>query len=851
MRKYSFLLVLVLALASVSNASAHTADMYFHTHVITLSSDGIHIIWKMLPGPLLAQNIWDDADKNQDELVSDEEAQIWSQVISQSCSAQLNGVMMALDFETVEWPSSVAEIYGGEPIGIHYKALWPSGLGQTNQLTIHNYFHPKESASWFNVRGESGVSFDIPTQTQRSLSLNFYISTTGEKTGNVVAWESGRPSLPPGVEALGLENIAGDIASQSSGSSAITAILGNLLKKQDTSPFFPLATLGIAALLGVLHALSPGHGKTIVAAYLVGSQGKFYHAIALGILVTLTHTGSVLILGLLTLTVSRSLQTAQILPLLELLSGLLILLLGVGLLHSRLRDWLANRRRQQAYPSPVVVDEIDGDKKRLVLNQPIMESGPPHSHTPSESGYIPRKTTPGFPLQGIRWRSLAALGFSGGLVPCPDAIAILLIAATINRIGWGMSMIVAFSAGLAMVLIAIGIMILQGKRLFERMRWFDKIAYIVPVLSALVVLMIGGFLTGSAIAKIDNLSLPGSGSKAIGKISPFALQKAHVIYKAPDTANQEQLFIVPASGGLAEQITAESQGIWDYALSPDRTSIVYTTCDDAKTFQLWVLSPDTREKTHALTCSEAICSTPVWHPDGKSILYNRAETNTDTNPFGFMSIWWLDLTTYETAPLFQHANLPGFTPRWSPDGTWLSYLSINPQGLHLYQITTGIHRTLPTQTGSPSVWSPDGNALLLVDMKQMGNLFLSKLFRYDLASDQLTQLSDAQNLDEKNPTWSPDGAWIAVIRHEWQVKTSVFGSQIWLMRPDGSDAHPITQGQKAIYNHAIWSPDSRYILYDLVRIDEDQGQAGIHILNIESGEMHRIAISGSHPDWLP
>ena len=115
-----------------------------------------------------------------------------------------------------------------------------------------------------------------------------------------------------------------------------------------------------------------------------------------------------------------------------------------------------------------------------------------HEHPHGHSHAVPDTLT---------WRSLIALGVSGGLVPCPDAIAILLVAVAINRILLGLALIISFSLGLAVVLIAIGLLMVNSRRLFDRMNLFNRFTPILPIVSALIVVALGVGLTYGAYAR--------------------------------------------------------------------------------------------------------------------------------------------------------------------------------------------------------------------------------------------------------------------------------------------------------------------------------------------------------------
>jgi ABC-type nickel/cobalt efflux system permease component RcnA len=220
-----------------------------------------------------------------------------------------------------------------------------------------------------------------------------------------------------------------------------------------------------AFAFGAVHALSPGHGKTLVAAYLVGSRGTPRHAVFLGLMVTFTHTISVFALGLVTLYLSRFVLPETITPILGAISGITIMWVGGTLLYRRT---LGQGMARGMAPPPPGLAHHHGD-------------GRVHTHVPEEVGV----------------GGLIALGASGGLVPCPSALVLLLTSVSLGRIALGLTLLLAFSAGLAVVLTAIGLAVLFAKRWLPDGATLgrSKALRYLPVASAAFIVCIGIAMT--------------------------------------------------------------------------------------------------------------------------------------------------------------------------------------------------------------------------------------------------------------------------------------------------------------------------------------------------------------------
>ena len=277
-----------------------------------------------------------------------------------------------------------------------------------------------------------------------------------------------------------------------------------LISVEELTPLVALLGLLLAAGLGALHAMSPGHGKTVVGAYLVGSRGTAKHAAFLGMTVTLTHTSSVFALGLLTLFASHYVLPETLFPYLSLASGAIVLTIGLTLFVRRLRSafgWVGADAHHQHAHEHGHAHAADHDHSHEHSHG---DGTLTHSHGGSEHTHMP----PGADGRPLTWRSLLALGVSGGLLPCPSALVVMLSAISLGRVGYGLALIVAFSVGLAATLTAVGLLFVYASRFVAGRRAGEgRLVKALPVLSALVIACAGAAICYEALAQAGiNLS---------------------------------------------------------------------------------------------------------------------------------------------------------------------------------------------------------------------------------------------------------------------------------------------------------------------------------------------------------
>ena len=392
-----------------------------------------------------------------------------------------------------------------------------------------------------------------------------------------------RPDIEPRMGTNGAV-VSGDTASTMQSNNGVAApsmrsLDNNWLSTQTrrlldviSAPSVPLHILMLALfgalVLGALHAFSPGHGKTVVGAYLIGSRGTPRHAVFLGLVVTITHTLGVFMLGFATLFAAQFIVPERLFPILSLISGLLVVGIGSMLLIQRLRapghghshaneelhdhrhDHPHEHAHQHAHhhshehahgqrhdhrhaanhthahagglgavaltspatgatqtfrlaaasPSPMAISKARAHRHDDMLV---------HSHGGTVHSNLPRVG----PGERITWRSLLALGISGGLIPCPSAMVLLLAAVALNKTAYGLLLVVAFSIGLALTLTLVGLAFLYARNLFPRLEGNGRWARLLPIVSAALITMLGLVICYGAIVGSVSIvagSLPGT-----------------------------------------------------------------------------------------------------------------------------------------------------------------------------------------------------------------------------------------------------------------------------------------------------------------------------------------------------
>ena len=363
-------------------------------------------------------------------------------------------------------------------LGVVYRAALDRDVAGAEELRYADENFP-DRAGWKEivVRGRAGVTIVASTApaTDRSAALADYpvdllnsppqdlearVTFTRDTTAAAPTRDAPLGAAPPAPATA--EAPAPPVGLQPNRQPPASTAFAELMTRREPGPRLVAMALLVAVMLGALHALEPGHGKTVVAAYLVGSRGTVRHALILGLVVTASHTAGVYLLGGVTFYASQHVVPERLYPWLSLGSGLTIAVLGAALFLRR----YAGAENAHGHHH--------GDNHHPHEHSHDHAHGHDHHHEP------------------VSLRALTALGISGGIIPCPAALVVLLSALSMRRVGFGLVLIVAFSVGLAAVLVAIGILMVSAGRLMSRVRedgpWIRRW---LPLTSSAVMTLLG------------------------------------------------------------------------------------------------------------------------------------------------------------------------------------------------------------------------------------------------------------------------------------------------------------------------------------------------------------------------
>ena len=514
------------ALAAPATAAAHPLGNFTINHYAALrvgeDAIALDVVVDFAEIPAFQERIRIDADG--DGNVTDAEADA---ARGDECAALLPSLTLEADDTPLDLRLEAAGLAfpagaGGVPtmrVVCELTAALPSPLGDGVVVTFADTSYA-ERIGWREivvisdgvtitgpVEGAAPTSTDISarlTSYPESLldqpldvrSTTFTISAGGPAAAPFTAPDAAplagtgpvAPTSTPGTPVFGGALIATTPPATPAGGAVPGGVAGeipDLFRVADLTPIVALGSIVLAMALGAGHALTPGHGKTLMAAYLVGTRGTIRHAAGLGLAVTVSHTLGILVLALLVTGAESALPAEVVVRTVPIVAAVAFVAIGASMVVAELR-----RRRRRAHLAVALMRAHDEEHARMHPAEHEHEHGGlRHSHLPADD-------------RAISWRSLFALGLAGGIIPSTNALIILLGTIVAGRAAFGIILVIAFGLGMALVLGGVGAVMVVARQRLERLpssSRFGAIAAQAPLVASIAVLGIGIWLTAEAI----------------------------------------------------------------------------------------------------------------------------------------------------------------------------------------------------------------------------------------------------------------------------------------------------------------------------------------------------------------
>lgn len=837
-RVCALLLAILFLLSSAFPVFAHPLDEYLHTFYLDIFEDQLQLEWRITTGPLLANVAWFEADLDIDGAISDQEARAYvaARVLSLETIADQE-IVIHWEIAEISWPQEKSALeLGEEDITFHLTAKIPDGLQQPFHLQIRNQFEQTTNNHWFYLKAHENWQFQNIQQGPDSLTFDLSGSIFSDEEW-LSEWDSGKPQMND-LTAQGSQDPATSLQTRS----RLTRIVEQATRNKNV--LFYISAAGVAIFLGMLHAFSPGHGKSIVTAYMLGSRGNWLYAIYLGIIVSITHTLTVITIGLLLLFTSRLIMPTAFFPLLEILSGILILIIGLVLVINSSHFYKTRiKTLQQAEEQGTQIEVIDDDpaRARIKIRQPITEEAPSHWHVGPK--YNPRHKAD---TSKMDWKTLLAIGTSGGIVPCPDAVAILIIAAASQQLPLGIFLITAFSTGIAATLMLIGLSVMKSKQWLSRFKLFNRFIPYAPLASAIVIFALGIGLTYTAFSRYQPPARVAAPQQEA--LSPVALKDAKVIFMDYDEERNNQLFQGSPVQSFSDQLTDEPNGIVDFVTCDEQGVIYYSIFDsDTRQSQIMRMGLSDDPPVSIFQKENALLQGLLLTPDSAHLAFEQIEFPDQQSMYGSMRIWLLNLADNEAAPLIDNPQVFNFNAGFSFDMQWLTYTNSSNSSIYLYDFDAQQSILIPNNVGAKVVWAPHENRFLYTNLVEAEGKLIANLFLYDPLDQTAVNLSEQLKGESNGGFWSPDGQSIAIVHRQGEM---LDGTNILRYDPETGAVDAITSGKGYFHKDLSWSPDGQYLLYEQTPLGDNTENGGLWVINAETGQTDQVSPSGRYPEWF-
>jgi len=329
----------------------------------------------------------------------------------------------------------------------------------------------------------------------------------------------------------------------------------------------------------------------------------------------------------------------------------------------------------------------------------------------------------------------------------------------------------------------------------------------------------------------------------------FRVRPPRVVYLVAE-GGKSRLWTIEPDGGQINPLTDDSFTIFDFDTSRDGNLVIFSAFNEQKGIDLWRVGRAGGNSTLLLQCGADRCSVPAISPDGRRVAYVReAAAPSPGLAFGSPRIWVLDLKSRQDASLYEDQQIIGYSPTWSPDGTWLSSFDGMADEIRLLDLVTSNQLIIPSQTGNPFTWSADGSTFVYTDVESNESGLHTRIQQAKLSTKEIVTLfgeKDERDYHYSSLAWSPAGDQLVL---GLQFEANNPAEALWLIDPASHGGQVIADQPDYIYNNPFWDPWGRALVFQQFKL---KGAYKPQIsLWMPGYEEPRFLVEGILPHWLP